>query len=74
LTLAVLSVDLDYFGTDPRYQQQLKNTKIVLLSTDKNLIISYDQAQDVTLKKLTKVNPTMAAKFSDLKKYRLINY
>ena len=48
--------------------KHLENTKIALLSTDKNLRIANDKAQDVTIKKLTKGNPTMAAKFSDLKK------
>ncbi|MEY4763208.1 MAG: hypothetical protein RLZZ200_3065, partial [Pseudomonadota bacterium] len=28
-----------------------------------------DKAQDVTIKKLTRANPTMAAKFSDLQKH-----
>jgi len=48
--------------------KHLENTKIALLSTDKNLRIPNDKAQDVTIKKLTKGNPTMAAKFADLKK------
>ena len=48
--------------------KHLENTKIALLSTDKNLRIANDKAQDVTIKKLTKGNPTMAAMFSDLKK------
>ena len=48
--------------------KHLENTKIALLSTDKNLRIANDKAQDVTIKKLTKGNTTMAAMFSDLKK------
>jgi hypothetical protein len=48
--------------------KHLENTKIALLSTDKNLRIANDKAQDVTIKKLTKGNPTMTAMFSDLKK------
>jgi hypothetical protein len=46
--------------------KHLENTKIALLSTDKNLRIANDKAQDVTIKKLTKGNPTMAAKFAEL--------
>lgn len=48
--------------------KHLQNTKDALLSTDKNLRIANEKAQDVTIKKLTKGNPTMAAKFSELKK------
>lgn len=47
--------------------KHLENTKIALLSTDKNLRIANDKAQDVTIKKLTKGNPTMAEKFAELK-------
>ena len=34
---------------------------------DRNLRLANDKAQDVTIKKLTKGNPTMAAKFAELK-------
>ena len=44
----------------------LQKTKDALLNTDRNLRLANDKAQDVTIKKLTKNNPTMAAKFSDL--------
>lgn len=46
----------------------LQKTKDALLSTDRNLRLANDKAQDVTIKKLTRGNPTMAAKFSELKK------
>lgn len=46
----------------------LQKTKDALLSTDRNLRLANDKAQDVTIKKLTKGNPTMADKFSELKK------
>lgn len=46
----------------------LQKTKEALLGTDRNLRLANDKAQDVTIKKLTRANPTMAAKFSDLKK------
>ena len=45
----------------------LQKTKDALLGTDRNLRLANDKAQDVTIKKLTKGNPTMAAKFADLK-------
>ena len=46
----------------------LQKTKDALLSTDRNLRLANDKAQDVTIKKLTKGNPTMAEKFAELKK------
>jgi len=46
----------------------LQKTKEALLGTDRNLRLANDKAQDVTIKKLTRGNPTMAAKFSELKK------
>ena len=46
----------------------LQKTKDALISTDRNLRIANDKAQDVTLKKLTRNNPTMAAKFEDQRK------
>ena len=45
----------------------LQRTKEALLGTDRNLRLANDKAQDVTIKKLTKGNPTMAAKFAELK-------
>jgi len=45
----------------------LQKTKDALLSTDRNLRLANDKAQDVTIKKLTRKNPTMAAKFEELK-------
>ncbi|OZG75392.1 hypothetical protein BTA51_03170 [Hahella sp. CCB-MM4] len=44
----------------------LQKTKEALLGTDRNLRLANDKAQDVTIKKLTRKNPTMAAKFSEL--------
>lgn len=45
----------------------LRKTKDALLGTDRNIRLANDKAQDVTIKKLTKGNPTMAAKFAELK-------
>jgi hypothetical protein len=44
----------------------LQKTKDALLGTDRNLRLANNKAQDVTIKKLTKGNPTMAAKFDEL--------
>ena len=45
----------------------LQKTKDALLGTVRNLRLANDKAQDVTIKKLTRRNPTMAAKFEELK-------
>jgi hypothetical protein len=47
----------------------LQKTKEALLGTDRNLRLANDKAQDVTIKKLTRGNPTMAAKFDEIKKH-----
>jgi hypothetical protein len=44
----------------------LQKTKEALLGTDRNLRLANDKAQDVTIKKLTRGNPTMAVKFAEL--------
>ncbi len=44
----------------------LQKTKDALLGTDRNLRLANNKAQDVTIKKLTRHNPTMAAKFDEL--------
>ncbi len=44
----------------------LKKTKEALLGTDRNLRLANDKAQDVTIKKLTRQNPTMGDKFDQL--------
>ncbi len=44
----------------------LQKTKDALLGTDRNLRLANNKAQDVTIKKLTRQNPTMAAKFEEL--------
>ena len=45
----------------------LQKTKDALLGTDRNMRLANDKAQDVTIKKLTRGNPTMAAKFAEFK-------
>lgn len=45
----------------------LQKTKDALLGSETNLRLANDKADDLTVKKLTKGNPTMAAKFSKLR-------
>ena len=45
----------------------LQKTKDALIGADRNLRLANDKAQDVTIKKLTRGNPTMAAKFAEFK-------
>ncbi len=46
---------------------QLQKTKDALLSSENNLRLANNKASDLTIKKLTRGNPTMAAKFAELK-------
>lgn len=46
---------------------QLEKTKAALLSSENNLRLANQKAEDLTIKKLTHGNPTMKAKFDDLK-------
>jgi hypothetical protein len=45
----------------------LQKTKEALLGSENNLRLANNKAEDLTVKKLTKRNPTMAAKFDELK-------
>lgn len=45
---------------------RLQKAKEALLGSERNLRLANDKAQDVTIKKLTRGNPTMAAKFAEL--------
>ena len=44
----------------------LQKTKAALLSSEDNLRLANKKAEDLTIKRLTKNNPTMAAKFAEL--------
>ena len=46
--------------------KQLKKVKADLMGSERNLRLANDKAQDVTVKKLTRNNPTMRAKFQEL--------
>lgn len=45
----------------------LEKTKAALLSSENNLRLANNKADDLTVKKLTRNNPTMRAKFEALK-------
>lgn len=45
---------------------RLQKAKDALLGSERNLRLANDKAQDVTIKKLTRRNPTMAAKFAEI--------
>ena len=46
--------------------KQLEKPKAALLSSENNLRLANNKAQDLTIKKLTRGNPTMQAKFDEL--------
>jgi hypothetical protein len=46
--------------------EHLQKTKDALLGTNNNLRLANDKAQDISIKKLTRGNPTMAQKFEEL--------
>ena len=46
----------------------LQKTKEALLSSENNLRLANNKAEDLSIKKLTRNNPTMAAKFAELRK------
>lgn len=46
----------------------LQKTKEALLSSENNLRLANNKAEDLTIKRLTRNNPTMAAKFAELVK------
>ncbi len=45
---------------------QLQKTKEALISSESNLRLANDKAEDLTVKKLVKGNPTMTAKFAEV--------
>ena len=47
----------------------LQKTKDALLGSENNLLLANNKAGDLTVKKLTKGNPTMAAKFDEIKNH-----
>ena len=48
----------------------LQKTKEALLGAERNLRLANDKAQDVTIKRLTRMNPTMAAQFAEARTAR----
>lgn len=51
----------------------LQKTKEALLSSQNNLRLANNKAEDLTIKKLTKGNPTMAAKFAEFEQLRFFD-
>lgn len=51
----------------------LQKTKDSLLASVNNLRLANNKSEDLTIKKLTKGNPTMSAKFSDLNENKISN-
>ena len=51
---------------------QLQKTKDALLSSERNLRLANDKAEELTVKKLTRGNPTMKAKFDELRGEEII--
>jgi hypothetical protein len=47
--------------------KELEKTKAALMSSENNLRLANEKTEDLTIKKLTHGNPTMKAKFDDLK-------
>jgi hypothetical protein len=48
--------------------KELEKTKASLLSSENNLRLANEKTEDLTIKKLTRGNPTMTAKFNELNK------
>lgn len=48
--------------------KQLEKTKAALLSSENNLRLANNKTEDLTIKKLTRGNPTMTSKFEELNK------
>jgi len=46
--------------------KHLEKTKVALLSSENNLRLANNKAEDLTIKRLTRGNPTMKAKFEEL--------
>ncbi|MCL2712848.1 MAG: DUF2130 domain-containing protein [Methanomassiliicoccaceae archaeon] len=51
-----------------RTMEQLQKTKDALISSERNLRLANEKAEGLTVKKLTRNNPTMKAKFDELNK------
>ena len=47
-------------------RQHLQKTKDALLSSENNLRLANNKAQDLTIKRLTRNNPTMKTMFAEL--------
>ena len=53
--------------------KDLEKTKEALHKSANNLRLANDKAEDLTIKKLTRGNPTMAAKFAELRQVGILD-
>jgi hypothetical protein len=51
-------------------KKRIQDTIDLLRGSERNLRLANDKAEDLTIRKLTRNNPTMAQKFEELKKHR----
>ena len=56
----------DAIGEIDKAIRALENTKTALIGSEKNLKLANSRAEDLSIRKLTKGNPTMTAKFAEL--------
>ena len=61
LLLSIISFSASVFAISPK-------TKEALLSSENNLRLANNKAEDLSIKKFTSGNPTMQQMFEDLKK------
>lgn len=61
----VLDCALDRTERKSKSIDHLQKTREALLSSDRNLRLANDKAQDVTIKRLTRKNPTMKSMFEE---------
>ena len=52
--------------------KELEKTKAALMSSESNLRLANNKADDLTIKKLTQGNPTMKSKFDELSNDKLV--
>jgi len=53
--------------------KQLQNVRAALLGSENNLRLASEKADDLTIKKLTRGNPTMKAKFEEAREAKALN-
>ncbi len=64
----LVTVSAKAVGEIDKTIDHLQKVKENLIGSERNLRLANDKAQDLSIKKHTRNNPTMAKKFEDLKK------